>query len=399
MFSFAIYDINEGIIFIGRDRAGEKPLYYHKSNENFIFASELKSLLATGTINKQINNLALAQYFQLTYIPAPLTIFEDVYKLCAGCYMLINLSGDMTIKSYWDVNPDNNDLITDYNLCKKLLREALFTSVERRMISDVPVGAFLSGGIDSSIIVGIMSRLSDSPINTFTIGYKNKDYDESSRAEIAAKANNTNHHVYFLDFEEAFSHIDFIMNNMDEPFADSSAIPTFMVSKYASNFVKVVLTGDAGDELFGGYSKYLIGYYSNLYKRIPRPIREHLVERIVYSIPDTHSVTRKIRKVIENAGMDTFKQRINLMSLGFKSNELRLLIKRDTAFDSLALIEDYYRKFEGKTDELTQTLYTDFKVVLDGDMLVKVDRMSMLNSIETRAPLLSNDVINLAFKR
>lgn len=399
MFAFAIYDMKNKQIVIARDRAGEKPLYYSNSNGVIVFGSELKSLVKSGFVNKEINQTALNQYLQLTYIPAPLTIYENVYKLDAGNYMIIKETGEFYQNSYWQVKSEEGCLIRDYDRCKKLLRDALFSSVEKRMISDVPVGSFLSGGIDSTIITGIMSRLSSKPIDTFTIGFYNKDYDESERAKIASKHLNTNHHIHFLDFEEVFHHIDYILGNLDEPFADSSAIPTYIVSKYASEFVKVVLTGDAGDELFAGYSKYLIGHYADKYNKIPSFIRKNLFENIIYRIPDTHSLTRKVRKVIENSQIDLFSQRKNLMLLGFKENELSLLLKtKDNQNDSLAFIHEYYSEFTGITDELSQTLYTDFKVVLEGDMLVKVDRMSMLNSIETRVPLLNKEVVELSYQ-
>ena len=396
MFAFAIYDIDKKQIFIARDRSGEKPLYYYKDENKFVFASELKSIIKTFGIRKTINKLALNQYLSLTYIPAPLTIFENIYKLEAGCFLLY-CEKDIHVERYWDLLQKKSEFITDYSQCKKLLRDYLFDSVEKKMISDVPLGAFLSGGIDSSIIVGIMSKLSSRPVETFTIGFKLKDFDESDRAEIVAKRNKTNHHLHYLDYEDAINYLDEIVSTFDEPFADSSAIPTYFVSKYASNFVKVVLTGDAGDELFGGYSKYLINYYSDLYNNLPAPIRKHVVEKIVYSLPDKSSMTRKIRKVITNSSLDVFEKRKNLMLLGFDD------IRRNNLLDRGYLIEDSndfigrtYNRI-GQVDELLKTLYTDFKVVLEGDMLVKVDRMSMLNSLETRVPILDSKVIELAF--
>jgi asparagine synthase (glutamine-hydrolysing) len=396
MFAFAIYDIAMNTLFLGRDRVGEKPLYYYKNNDFLYFGSEIKSLISTGEIEKEINHDALSQYFQLTYIPAPLTIFENIYKLPAGCYMKVNEKGKVNQESYWDVNYKDTDLITDYSECKRLLRDAVFESVESRMISDVPLGAFLSGGIDSSTIVAVMSKISSQPINTFTIGFNIKEYDESNRAKIVSDQYKTNHHVFYLDYEEALQELDYILDNFDEPFADSSSIPTYMVSKEAKKYVKTVLTGDAGDELFAGYSKYLINYYSNKYNKIPRGIRKTIIEKLIYSFPDKTAITRKIRKVVENSEKDTFSQRRNLMCLGFKDSELNLLLKGYSDKNNLNFIKSYYDKYDGNTDEISQTLYTDLKVVLEGDMLPKTDRMSMLASIETRVPLLSKKIIELA---
>lgn len=210
---------------------------------------------------------------------------------------------------------------------------------------------------------------------------------------------NTNHHIHFLEFDDALCELERIFENMDEPFADSSAIPTYMVSKYAKQYVSVVLTGDSGDELFGGYSKYLIGYYSQLYNKIPEVLRKNVIEKAVYSMPDTTILTRKIRKVISNAENDVFTQRKNLMCLGFKQNELELLLKERAQLDnSLDIIGEYYNTYIERADEISCALYTDFKVVLEGDMFPKVDRMSMLNSLETRIPFLSKEIIELAAK-
>lgn len=399
MFAFAIYDKTLNKVIAVRDRTGEKPFYYYKNSDCFIFASELKSIIGTGKLPKKICTKALYQYLQLTYIPAPLTIFENVYKLLPGHYMVLDLSGEAEIKSYWNVEYNCELLINDYESCKKQLREAVFKSVHNRMVSDVPLGAFLSGGIDSSTVVGVMSSISDSPVDTFTIGFSDKKYDESDRASLVSKKYNTNHHIHFLEFDDALCELERIFENMDEPFADSSAIPTYMVSKYAKQYVSVVLTGDSGDELFGGYSKYLIGYYSQLYNKIPEVLRKNVIEKAVYSMPDTTILTRKIRKVISNAENDVFTQRKNLMCLGFKQNELELLLKERAQLDnSLDIIGEYYNTYIERADEISCALYTDFKVVLEGDMFPKVDRMSMLNSLETRIPFLSKEIIELAAK-
>ncbi len=397
MFAFAIYDILKKELFIARDRAGEKPLYYYADKEKLVFASELKSIIKCFDIKKEINIDALNQYFSLTYIPAPLTIFQNIYKLESGSYILYK-EGMLQVERYWDIDSQKSDLIYNYEECKKKLREYMFRSVENKMISDVPLGAFLSGGIDSGIVVGIMSRLSSKPVETFTIGFKIKEFDESDRAKIVAQNNKTNHHVHYLDYNDAVDEIDTILDTFDEPFADSSSIPTYFVSKFAREHVTVALTGDAGDELFAGYSKYLVNYYSDMYNKVPAFLRRRVFERLVYSLPDRSSMTRKMRKVIENAGQDVFTKRKNLMFMGFNGNKTEELLKRDfISRGSSEFIDETY--YKNKTfDELTKTLYTDFKVVLEGDMLVKVDRMSMLNSLETRVPLLDKDIVELAFR-
>lgn len=399
MFAFAIYDIPRKKLTVVRDRVGEKPLYYYSNSNVFLFASELKSIISTGLINKTINNMALNQYLMLTYIPAPLTIFKDVYKLLPGHYIELDENKKVKIVKYWDVEYSDKLLLDSYDECKQKLRNTLFNAVEECLVSDVPIGAFLSGGIDSTIITGIASKISNGPIDTFTIGYRDKRYDESHRAKLTSELHNTNHHVYFLDYEEVLPELNKIVENIDEPFADSSYIPTYMVSKYARKYVKTVLTGDSGDELFGGYSKYLIGYYSDKYNKIPKWIRKNFINVTANSLPENTSLVRKVRKVIDNSEKEIFEQRRDLMFIGFKQSELQqLLNSKYIDSKSMELISNYYNSQILTSDELSKALYTDLKVVLEGDMLPKVDRASMLSSLETRVPMLQKDVIELAAK-
>ncbi len=395
MFAIAIYDFISKTLLLARDKAGEKPLYWYKNEKVFMFASELKSIMKTGWVSKEISSKGLHQYFTLTYIPAPLTIFQNVYKLPAASFMTITSDGVEKQGSYWDMKFSDEFLIEDYDSCKKMLRETLWNAVESRMVSDVPLGSFMSGGIDSTIITGIASQISDKPLDTFTIGFEHRDFDERDRAEIAARAFGTKNHIEILTFKKANSLINKIINSMDEPFADSSTLPTYFVSKLASNYVKVVLTGDGGDELFAGYSKYLIDYYSKKYKAIPSFLTRGVFEPLIRVLPADNELHNKIAKVIANAREPIYEQRLHLMQNGCYEDKYKKLVQPDyyVVDDSVAPV---YEKYEGVTDELSQTLYTDFKVVLEGDMFAKVDRMSMLHSIETRSPMVAGGVLELA---
>lgn len=397
MYAFAVYDLKKKMWILARDRVGEKPLYYYRTRDGILFGSEMKSLLSTGLVPKEIDRNALSIYFQLTYIPAPYSIIKDVYKLPQASYMLINSNGDITIEKYWDIDNISRDrMITDYSEGKRLLKDALYKSVEQRMNSDVPLGAFLSGGFDSTIIVGIMSQISATPIDTFTIGYKEKAFDESALAQTVAQKNHTNHHVLTMDWENVTEDFDKLLNNIDEPFADSSLVATFAVSKMTKQYVTVALTGDAGDELFAGYNKYLIAYYSNQYEKIPRFFRKAAIEPLVNMLPVGTPLARKAHKVIDAANMDIYEQRKQMMSLGFKPDELTRLMK-DRYVDPMQFIREYYNRLENY-DEQTRAQYVDLKVVLEGDMLPKVDRASMLSSLETRVPMLDSKVIELAYR-
>lgn len=345
MFAFAIYDTREHSFFLARDRVGEKPLYYAKLDDRFVFASELKSIFTLGNIPKKIDKTALTQFLTLTYIPAPRTILEGVSKLSAAHTLRVSANGEISLREYWDTAKLREEQIEDYDECKRRLRATLFDAVEKCMVSDVPVGTFLSGGIDSTVITGIASKISKTPVETFTIGLRDKASDESPLAQITSQVLGTKHRVHVVDYADMLGNIDALLENMDEPFADSSLIPTFAVSKMARKNVKVILTGDAGDELFAGYNKYLIGHYSELYNRIPKILRKQIIERIVYALPDTSSATRKIRKVLDNASGDIFEQRRAMMCLGIAPKSLSNLVSFPVSVDNaLDFIRERYER-------------------------------------------------------
>lgn len=398
MFAIALYDRNEKRLTLARDRAGEKPLYYYMSDNKLAFCSELKSLAEAFEISREgINKDALNQYLSLTYIPAPLTIYNNVYKLLPGHFLSFK-KGKIETHPYWKLKTSESEMIEDYDTCKMELRNRLFKSVERQMISDVPLGAFLSGGIDSSVVVGIMSRISDRPVETFSIGFKEREFDESDKALLVSKQNQTNHHLHILTPHDILDHMESIVASMDEPFADSSMLPTYFVSKFTREKVTVALTGDGGDELFGGYSKYMIDLYSKMYASIPKLLRKEVIERVLYSAPDSSTYTRQARKVVENYHLDKITRRRNMMMMG-ASEQLRSELLTGNFYEprSLDFIGHKMRELSN-VDELTSTLYTDFSIILEGDMLTKVDRMSMLNSLETRVPMLDRGMIELAFQ-
>lgn len=395
MFAFCYYDITEHSWLLARDRVGEKPLYYYKGKDFFLFGSELKSLLSAGLISKEIDTDALTTYFQLGYIPAPMCILKDVNKLMPAVWMEITKDGNIYTEQYWKLEISNDRKFKDYGWCKKELKEKLVSSVRQRMISDVPLGAFLSGGIDSAIVVGLMSKISDHPIDTFTAGFKEKAYDESELASITAKKFGTNHHVIILDWDEAVKDIDELLDNIDEPFADPSLAASYAVSKMTRQYVGAALTGDAGDELFAGYNKYLIGYYSSLYKSVPVFLRKGIAEPIIRGLPKNTGIYRKANKVIENAGAPAALQAKRLMSRAFSGSETDQLIP-GIKVNRLNFIKQKYEELED-ADDLKRLQYTDFHIVLEGQMLPKTDRSSMRASLETRIPMLDSRVIESAF--
>lgn len=412
MFAFSIYDKKRGKVFIARDRVGEKPLYYFKDDKYFIWGSELKSLIAVLKQTKKslkISSDAINLYFSLSFIPAPYTIYEEIFKLCSGNYLEIDTETlEFDIVKYWDVEiEDNENIITNYSVAQKELRKILYDSIEKRMIADVPLGVFLSGGIDSSIITAIMSDInSGQPIQTFSIGVADKNYDESHRASIVAKHLKTEHNAINLNFDKIRESIDEVISNYDEPFADSSALPTYYVSKIARQKVKVALTGDGGDEVFGGYERYMMGYYGRKYRSfVPDIIHKNIVKPIITSINQSkenrYSTLSKIKKVVDSMGENEQEDIVNIMSLCFNEEKKKCLLKE--AYRQNKLTNLLSKSIEKVTNSqsltyLKKSRYLDKNISLDGDMLVKVDRASMLASLESRAPLLDHRLFEFTNK-
>lgn len=401
MFAFSLYDIQKRKVYIARDRFGEKPLYYSNADTTFFFSSELKAL-SLALKSDKLDFYAINLFLSLSYIPAPYTIYASIRKLSAGSYVELQEGGQMQIKEYYNLqeNLKNKERITNYDKAKAELKELVFKSVEQRMISDVPIGAFLSGGIDSSIISSVMANLHTQPINTFSIGFNEPSYDESKRAELVAKQIGSNHEVFFLDFDDAFNMIDEITSYFDEPFGDSSSLASYFVAKMAASKVKVVLTGDAADELFGGYEKYLAPYYSGKYNRIPGPLKS-VFKNLLALIPHnryTNNSLRKFKKVISNAELDPFSLHYSLMCLGFSDDERNSLLSKDFIVDSRSFVKKNYDDYYRSSESMQKGFYTDLKIVLEGDMLPKVDRMCMMNSLEARVPFLDSEIVEFSYR-
>jgi len=400
MFAFALYDTKFEKLFIARDKFGEKPLYYSDTIESFTFASELKAF-NPKLITHEIDIVALNYFLTLTYIPAPYTIYKNIHKLEAGCYLSIDIRGILTFIRYFDLSSKLNSLkpIYSFEEAKKLIEETVTKSVSGRMVSDVQLGAFLSGGIDSSIIAAVMTKLSEKPINTFTIGFHEKAYDESKRAELVANHIKSNHTVHFLDYKNVVSMVDEIILHYDEPFGDSSALPSYYVAKLARKKVKVVLTGDCADELFGGYEKYLGRYYADKFRKLPYLLKK-LVRGVAYKLPHnrlTNVILRKVKKVISNAELSDFDLHYNLMSLGYNDSERLSLLNKKWFADIKPEIEQVYNSYPGKS-ALEKSQHADIKIVLEGDMFVKTDRVCMKNSLESRAPFIDSDIVDAVFR-
>tara|TARA_B100000787_G_scaffold165163_1_gene148726 strand:- start:256 stop:2145 length:1890 start_codon:yes stop_codon:yes gene_type:complete len=393
MFAFSLVDKKMNKIFIARDFFGEKPLYYIKDDNTIIWASELKSIRKVIKKDLVISKRALSLYFQLTYIPAPYSIFEDVFKLEPNKFIEIDLhSLNLKINPIEDYNKEKNYSGISFNDAKKVNHDLVMKSIESRSISDVPLGTFLSGGVDSSIVSLGLSKLSNVKIDTFSMGFEKKTFDETNKSKLVAKLIGSNHHEFIVTNKSMISDSNDVILNYDEPFADSSALPTYMVSKLASNNVKVALTGDGGDEVYGGYNKYYIGMLNSKYtKYISNKNHRKVLKfsnNFIKSSNDDRGVKHKIKKLLNSISYQN-DYYLNIISLGFKKNDLPSLLKEEYAVNDVL---NQLIQFPVKS--LSDFREVDRRISLEGDMLVKVDRASMLNSLECRAPFLNKEIWN-----
>ncbi len=394
MFAFAIWDLRTETLFIARDRIGKKPLFYARGNDGtLVFASELKALLATRLVERKISIKALNTYLAFGYIPEGLCIIEDAYKLPPGHFLTISKQ-KLAIKQYWSFAAcQNGQTIAPLDYVEKL-REKLRESVKIRLISDVPIGAFLSGGMDSSSIVASMSSVSNAPITTFSIAFEEASYDESEYAKEVAEKFGTNHYQLTVN-PDYDAEIEKIVWHLDEPFGDSSCLPTYAVSRAARELVTVALSGDGGDELFAGYTRYLTETRRNNLLRLPYPINRvanHFARKLPFLFP--------ARKLLFNLSLDGLEGYIDSIS-HFNRYDRSFIFGQQIAYYDDAILsypEEYMKSIvkEGTSgSHLNQIMYLDSMTYLPGDILTKVDRMSMANSLEVRCPFLDHELIEL----
>jgi asparagine synthase (glutamine-hydrolysing) len=398
MFAFGIYDKKKGEMFLCRDRLGIKPLYYYSKDGRFAFASELTALKLLPDVNLEIDPLGLDYYFTYGYIPAPFSAYKFIRKL-RPAHILVYSIEDKKIRKiapYWRLR----DSIQSVPGCSErewteMIRDKLAEAMRLHLISDVPLGAFLSGGLDSSLVVSTMAELVDQPITTFTMGFEFQEYDERIYAESVAKRYGTAHHVEIVS-PDAASVLPELVRSFGEPFYDASAIPTYFVSKMARRHVTVALSGDGGDEVFGGYEVYARMHRYAYLERVPLPIRrvmQHLGKHLPKHIPGYGFLQRQAYSDI---------RLFHEAQCCFPSYD-RALLYTEEFKNSLKKEEDgFYRRIikeEGgfENELITRLQLIDMNSYLPDNVLTKVDRMSMLHSLETRVPLLDHELVELAF--
>jgi asparagine synthase (glutamine-hydrolysing) len=393
--AFALWDNHKQLLFLSRDRVGEKPLHYSVYNNSVVFGSEMKSLFTYG-IPREITLEFLEVYLVMTNIPEPHTFYKHIKKLQAGHYIIIK-NGELNEYKYWDLPEiDEDNMLCDKKKIYENFSFLLEDSIKIRMRSDVPYGAFLSGGLDSSSVVALMSQISKYPVNTFTIGFKEKPFDETSLALEVAQKFKTNHKSGTVKKEDFNTTIDRISFHYDEPFGDSSAIPTDYVSRFARDKVKMVLSGDGGDEVLSGYTSYQGIKLTSIIKSIPMPVRRLLPilnDRIAGFISGNFRYKmNKASSVIRTSDL-VFSRRMAEKAAYTDPITIRNLTKD---IGNFITTEDYLEEFMRKTtykDDFYKLMYLNFKYDLPNDYLVKVDRMSMANSLEVRIPYLDYRII------
>jgi asparagine synthase (glutamine-hydrolysing) len=395
MFAYAIWDNKEKKLFVARDRIGKKPLYYYFHGGKFAFASEIKSLLEIESIRPEIEPTAIIDYLKYLFIPHPKSIYQNIFKLEPG-HFLTFASGHLQTRQYWDV-----DFSTQSQKSEEALEEELLATIKEavkcRLVSDVPLGAFLSGGIDSSAVVALMAQACHDPVTTCTIGFEDKACNEAVYAKDFASSLGTNHHEHYVKDEPA-KIVKKLVWHFDEPFADSSMVPTYYVSQIARKNVTVALSGDGGDECFAGYGKYSIDRYENIVRQWAPGFLLNGITALSGAFPAITPV-RKLNSLCRAAGM-TSAEGFYVTNTFITDQQLNSLLSPDFKarvqnYNPADHLIRYYNAANGP-DHLSKILYTDLKHYLPGDILAKVDRMSMANSLEVRSPLLDHKVIELS---
>jgi asparagine synthase (glutamine-hydrolysing) len=396
MFGLALWDANRKRLVLARDRVGEKPLYLYKDTERLIFASEVKAILECEGIPRAVNTRALHDYCALGYVPAPSTLFEGIEKLLPGEVLVLE-QGAITIKPYWDLSFDKVEERPEEEWVE-LLRDKLLESVRMQLVSDVPLGAFLSGGIDSSTIVAAMAQNSDRPVNTYSIGFEGPDqfYNELPFARAVAKQYATNHHEIVVR-PDVCKLLPQLIWHMDEPVADSALITTYLIARLAGESVTVILSGVGGDELFGGYRRYLGESIGAYYRRLPGFLRRRAIPFLFARLPqDRHSTlanyARLANSYIRSAELEQDQAYADFITVFSPAIRAELLRGLDAPANSA--VESYFARCRN-AESLHRNMYVDIKTSLADDLLLLTDKMTMAASIECRAPLLDYELIEL----
>jgi asparagine synthase (glutamine-hydrolysing) len=407
MFALGIYDsrfakngsvdgLRASRLLLARDRVGKKPLFYYRDDTRIIFGSEIKAILAHPSVQLRVRRSVLPLYLSYGYVPAPYTFFENIYELGPGQKLVVQ-NGEVAIDQYWELPPQiaPNTAVPEKQYVERL-RELLEDAVRVRLVSDVPLGAFLSGGVDSAAVVAFMTRVMKQPVKTFAIGFADDPtFNELEYARVVAKKFDTDHHE-FLVTPDAVELLPKLVWHYDQPFADSSAIPSFLVAQMTREHVKVVLTGDGGDELFAGYERFAAARIAENYRRMPH-LLQNSVKQLLGVMPEAttyRSFVRRARRFVDGAALPLPERYLNWVGI-FPPSLIRELLTDKIESDPVSHFQTYFDSSHD-SDLIGQLLTVNMKSYLPGDLLVKTDRMTMANSLEARCPFLDQQLLEFA---
>ncbi|MFA4989403.1 MAG: asparagine synthase (glutamine-hydrolyzing) [Candidatus Omnitrophota bacterium] len=401
MFAFCIWDKNKRILFLGRDRFGIKPLYYTRLNSEFIFASEIKSILKFPGISREMDLVSLEQYLALEYVPSPRSIFKGIKKLSAANFLIYNYVNQViTITEYWKMDFAHK---YDKKQPQKALAGLLKDSLKKHLISDVPVGIFLSGGIDSSMLLAFVRMLNPAKIKTFSMGFEEDSFDESRYIQRVSGLFETQHYHYMFRCRDLRDSLLCAGSLLDEPLADASFFPTYLLSKFARREVKAVLSGDGGDEIFAGYPTYPAHKLMEYYHWIPACLRQNLLNRLINRLPvslNNFSLDFKMKRMVSSGDLPLEIRHLSWMGAFSHKERQDLCLPGLTRYfsqdASTELLASYLHEFKARGN-LDKLQYLDIKTYLQDDILVKTDRASMLNSLEVRLPYLDRRLAEFMF--
>jgi len=407
MFALAMYDSRsannapvDGVwgrsrLLLARDRVGKKPLYYYRDEARIIFGSEIKALLAHPSVKARVCRNMLPLYLTYGYVPAPYTLFENIYELPPGHKVVIQ-NGEVTIDRYWEVPPQDVGIELSEKQYVETLRELFEDAVKVRLISDVPLGAFLSGGVDSAAVVAFMTRIMNQPVKTFAIGFTDDpSFNELEHARIVANHFKSDHHE-FLVSSNAIDLLPKLVWHYDQPFADSSAIPSFLVAQMTRDHVKVALTGDGGDELFAGYERFAAARLAENYRRTPY-LLQNTAKRLLGMMPEAttyRGFVRRARRFVDVAGLPLPERYLHWVGI-FPPSLIGELLTDASESDCVSHFQAYFNPADD-SDLIGQLLSVNMKTYLPGDLLVKTDRMTMANSLEARCPFLDHELLEFS---
>ena len=392
MFAIALYDERKQSLLLARDRLGKKPLHYALHEGRLLFGSEIKAILAVAPELAEVKIEGLLQYLYFGYIADPHTAFHNIHKLPAG-HLLEHTDGKIRIRKFWDVPEYGTHTPISEEECLEEMERRLEEAVRIRLISDVPLGALLSGGVDSSIIVALMARVSAGPVKTFSIGFQAEQFNEAEYARLVAEKFGTDHHELVLspDLEETLT---FLSTMLEEPFGDSSMLPTYYVCRMARQHVTVALSGDGGDELFAGYDRYPVAMERRKFDRMPKWLGQLYRDRLHNRIP----ASMYGKNLAWNASLPPRDRYLDGVSFLPVLHRERSLFTEEFLRRSAELpdpLQQWQKLFDDApaSDLLSRLLYLDTKTYLNGDILAKVDRMSMATSLEVRVPMLDHEFV------